>query len=182
MGVRVTTPARTILDLAPRLNDTRLSRAVNDLLHSRFLQPNTFAEFVQGARGRPGVVRLRPFVARAYSPTRSEFEDAFLVFAERYGLPEPEINRDVAGYEADVRYPAQKLIIELDSWEYHKDRRSFESNRDRDADLLDRTGDVTVRLTWERMTGKPASEAARLKRIIASRTPARDRTDDAAKS
>jgi hypothetical protein len=35
--------------------------------------------------------------------------------------------------------------------------------------VLDRRGIPTVRITWERMTGQPDAEAARLERILAAR-------------
>ena len=52
----------------------------------------------------------------------------------------------VAGYEVDAFFPAEKVIVELDSWEFHRDRSSFESDRDRDAATL-AAGCVTVRIT-----------------------------------
>jgi very-short-patch-repair endonuclease len=68
----------------------------------------------------------------------------------------------VAGQEVDALFPKEKVIIELDSWEFHQDRGSFESDRNRDADTL-AAGHLTVRITWGRMT---AREAVRLHAII----------------
>ena len=59
---------------------------------------------------------------------------------------------------------------ELDGWEFHSDRGSFESNRDRDAELLV-AGYPTVRITWERLEAAPAREAARLHAILRRRAP-----------
>ena len=53
------------------------------------------------------------------------------------------------------------MIVELDGWAFHRDRVSFESDRNRDADTL-AAGLVTVRITWERMTTEPQHEADRL--------------------
>ena len=63
------------------------------------------------------------------------------------------------------------MIVELDGAEFHLDRHAFESDRDRDADLL-AAGYVTVRITWERLTQQPAREAARLKTILDARARA----------
>ena len=52
----------------------------------------------------------------------------------------------VAGHEIDALWPEQKIIIELDSWDFHQDRASFESDRDRNADTLV-AGHLTVRIT-----------------------------------
>lgn len=58
--------------------------------------------------------------------------------------------------------------MELDSWEFHGDRRSFETDRERDARHLV-PGIVTVRLTWTRLHARPAQEAKRLHTILAAR-------------
>ena len=72
---------------------------------------------------------------------------------------------NVAGWEVDALFPAEKVIVELDGWEFHSSRESFESDRERDASTL-ADGCVTVRLTWERMHASAAREAARLQRIL----------------
>lgn len=50
------------------------------------------------------------------------------------------------------------MIIELDGWEFHQDRGSFESDRNRDADTL-AAGHLTVRITWGRMTARERAPA-----------------------
>ena len=113
---------------------------------------------------------LRPLVVTPTGPTRSEFEDRFLAFAREYGLPTPSMNARVAGYEVDALFPAHMVIVELDGYEYHQGRRSFERDRERDAVLL-AAGYVTIRITWERLTTQPEREAARLHQILTRRNP-----------
>jgi very-short-patch-repair endonuclease len=60
------------------------------------------------------------------------------------------------------------VIVELDGAEFHLDREVFESDRERDAALLE-AGYVTIRITWERLKGQPAREAARLRKILDAR-------------
>jgi very-short-patch-repair endonuclease len=71
----------------------------------------------------------------------------------------------VAGYEVDALFAAERLIVELDSWDFHSDREAFESDRDRDADTL-AADHETVRITWTRIEKRPAREAQRLNRIL----------------
>ena len=168
VGIRVTSPAWTIVDCAPRLTDRRLARVVNDALRSKRLKRWQLAEVMARRAHRPGVQRLRPFVDATDGPTRSEFEDAFLAFCERHDLPRPKVNTIVAGHEADAYFEAERLIVELDGWVFHSSRASFESDRDRDADSL-LQGIGTIRLTWERMIGKPEPEADRLHEILRMR-------------
>ena len=102
--------------------------------------------------------------------TRSMFEDAFLRFVRHFGLPTPQINVKIGGYLVDALFAAEKVIVELDGWEFHSDRRAFESDRERDAALL-ALGYVTIRITWARLTGLSEREADRLQQILADRQP-----------
>jgi very-short-patch-repair endonuclease len=131
----------------------------------------------QSRKVRAGLVTLipthlgkAPLIAavKGYQPTRSEFEGTFLAFCAQHDLPTPIVNRKANGHERDMMFPDHNLIVELDGWDYHRDRHSFESDRDRDADQLAH-GQPTVRITWERITETPAKEATRLQRILTSR-------------
>ena len=168
LGIRLTSPARTALDIAPSLGDRALARVVNEARLAGYLRPGDLGEVLDRCPTHRGAKRLRPFVEAPGGPTRSEFEDAFISFAERYGFPRPEINVRVAGYEVDALFRAERLIVELDGFEYHRDRRSFERDRDRDAATLV-AGFETVRVTWERLTVKADREAARLHAILRGR-------------
>jgi hypothetical protein len=163
-GIRVTTPARALLDCAPSL--TRLTRAVNDALRSPYMTLAQLADVVARNPTHAGAKPLLPFVASTTGLTRSDLEDLFLAFCKRYGLPVPLINTIVCGYEVDALFAAQRVIVELDSWDFHRDRQAFENDRNRDADLL-AAGFVVIRITWERLITRPADEAARLQQILA---------------
>jgi hypothetical protein len=166
LGLRVTSPARTVLDVAPRLTDKALARAVSQLRQSQHLRLADLAELLHRVQRHPARKRLLPFVERPTGPTRSEFEDAFIAFAERFGLPRPLVNTRVCGFEVDALFPAQRLIVELDGWDFHSSREAFMNDRDRDAELLVR-GYQTVRITWERLRDTPEREAKRLLAILA---------------
>ncbi len=161
-GIRTTSAARTLHDIAPGLSDRQLARAVNDALLSNLLGRSHLDEFVARLPGSP----LAAFVDTLAGLTRSQLEDDFLSFCQRYDLPRPQTNVIVAGYEVDAYFPKQRLIVELDSWRFHSSRTAFETDRNRDADHLS-DGIPTVRITHERITDAPGDEAARLARILA---------------
>ncbi|MGH2855886.1 MAG: type IV toxin-antitoxin system AbiEi family antitoxin domain-containing protein [Solirubrobacteraceae bacterium] len=165
LGIRVTSPARTLIDCAPAIDPSRLARLVNDALLSPYLTREQLAEACARSPAQTGGRLLTPFTTTTDGPTRSEFEDRFLAFCEHYGFPRPRVNTHVAGHEADALFPKERLIVELDGWRFHGDRRTYESDRDRDADRL-AAGYVTVRITWERLSGSPAREAKRLRVIL----------------
>jgi very-short-patch-repair endonuclease len=168
LGIRVTTPARTLLDCAPRLPEKARTRAVNDALLSRYLTQGALAEILDRLPSCPAARLLRPFVSDDGGPTRSDLEDAFLGFCERFGLPRPETNVPVAGYLVDAWFAQERLIVELDGYDFHRSRSSFEGDRNRDADTL-LAGLATVRVTWRRMRETPEAEATRLDRILRAR-------------
>jgi len=168
LGIHVTSPARTLLDVAAGLDDRALARAVNDLRISRHLRIDDLTELLERVHKHPGAARLQPIVGAPRGPTRSVFEDAFVAFAQRYDLPTPQVNVRVAGHEVDAVFVVERVIVELDGFEYHGDRGAFERDRDRDADTL-AAGFVTVRITWERLTRSADHEGRRLQAILRKR-------------
>jgi hypothetical protein len=164
-GVPTTTRARTLLDLAPSLDHTQLTRLVNDERREGRIRPGALEDMVTRNSLHPGAKLLRPFVEDPANPTDSEFEDAFRAFIATYDLPTPDINLDRQAGRADVYFPRHGLIVELDGWNYHNTREAFEADRERDAENL-RSGVPTVRLTRERFDNTPDREAARLKEIL----------------
>ncbi|MBV8987744.1 MAG: type IV toxin-antitoxin system AbiEi family antitoxin domain-containing protein [Solirubrobacterales bacterium] len=169
LGIRVTSPARTVLDCSPTLSDRSVRRAVNDARLSRYLRLPELADVIERFPRHPGAARLRGLLASPGGPTRSEFEDAFPAFCDCFSLPRPVMGARVAGYEVDALFPAQRVIVELDGWEYHSSRDAFERDRNRDAETL-ASGLVTVRITWQRLLVAPNREAERLHAILAGRS------------
>ncbi|HET8979787.1 MAG TPA: hypothetical protein VFN87_16630 [Solirubrobacteraceae bacterium] len=164
LGIRTTSPARTILDCAPRLKSRRI---ISDALYTPYLTQRQLADVRARFPQHPGARLLDPFL-EGYNPTRSPLEDDFLAFCQRHGLPRPLTNTIVAGHEVDALFPDQKLIVEIDSWRFHGDRLAFETDRARDADTL-AAGHRTLRITDRRMTSQGDAEAARLRQMLGIR-------------
>jgi hypothetical protein len=164
-GVKVTAPARTVLDLAPSLDPERLTRLVNDTRRNHHLGLDALHGVLDRNPYHPGTKLLRPFVDDRANPTASGLEDLFRAFIKTYGLPEPVINFNLRRKQPDAYFPEHNLIVELDSWKYHQDRQAFETDRERDAENL-RHGTPTIRITDRRLTTDPDREAARLTEIL----------------
>jgi very-short-patch-repair endonuclease len=84
-------------------------------------------------------------------------DDDFVVWAKRHGLPTPRINVKVNGKEVDALFPEERVIVELDSVEFHDDPISFRKDRRRDRGSAAH-GFVTVRLLKEDLTDEDAEE------------------------
>ncbi|MBV9606047.1 MAG: type IV toxin-antitoxin system AbiEi family antitoxin domain-containing protein [Solirubrobacterales bacterium] len=170
LGIRVTTPARTIFDISPRLTDKAFKRTVSNALHSPWLTEDQLAEAVVLHPILPGAKRAAALVGLPGTPTRSAWEDDFPTFCARHGLPTPVMGARVCGYIVDALFMAERVIVELDSREYHMNAIAFETDRERDAETLAH-GFVTLRMTWERMGQRPHREAKRLGAILAAHAP-----------
>ena len=166
-GIRVTTPLRTLIDLADVADDRSLARAMNEALLQKLVRQEEVAAALDGASGRRALRRLRALVERADTPTRSVLEDAVLAFVDRYALPRPTVNQRVAGFEVDMLWRAKQLIVELDGRAVHDRSQSFEDDRERDAELT-AAGFRVVRVTWQRLRDHPGREAERLGRLLTS--------------
>ncbi len=167
-GLRVTAPARTLLDLAPRLSARQLERATDDLRVAGLLRLERVGEVLERYRRHPGASALSRVLESPNGPTRSDWELAFIDFIKRYDLPMPLINAKVGPYEVDALFPAEKVIVELDSWKHHQTRTSFRKDRRRDGLTLS-WGYVTIRITWERLEDEPEREAKQLRLVLNQR-------------
>lgn len=155
-AVRTTNPVRTIVDIAPRRSDRQLNRLVQDARIAKHLNDTSLSRLLLRCP------RLRAVIDPTQNPTRSELEDDFIAWIIKHKLPMPRINAKLNGKEVDALYEAEKLIIELDHWRYHGNRRAFDGDHQRDSDH--RTlGFDTVRYTGEQLTD---DEAANLRRRL----------------
>ena len=167
-GLRVTTPARTLLDLAEILGDTELRRAIRQAEFAHLVNQDQLTRLLDAHPGRHGCKRLKEATAGGEAPTQNDFEDRFLELVERAGLPRPEINQRVEGAKVDFLWRAQRVIVESDGWEAHRGRIAFEDDRDRDQRLV-AAGWVVLRVTWRQLTGQPIRVATRLAAVLAAR-------------
>jgi len=145
-----------------------LTRRVNEALRAELLTRVDLADVVGRFPFHRGASLLRPHAQTDLNPTRSGFEDEFLAFCARFGLPTPRVNFTLHGFEVDAYFEDARLVVELDGWPFHNDREAFEDDRERDATMLLR-GIVTIRITRRRLRQQPEREAARLHSIIRSR-------------
>ena len=149
-GLRVTSPARTMLDNAARLNAKQLAHAINDLRLRDLLSIDQLADVIARNPTHEAVTLLQPHLEFAQpEPTRSPLEDRFLPLLRKHNLPTPRINVHVAGYRVDAHFHEHRLIVELDGWKRHRTKERFLEDRRQDFAILAVTGIPTVRLPYE---------------------------------
>jgi very-short-patch-repair endonuclease len=168
--IPATTPARTLADLAAGLSLRHLEAAFEEGLRSGVLGPEALREQLGRNRRRRGTRLLHLLVAlepEQIARTRSALEARFLRLCRSEGLPMPEVNAYVGGYEVDASWPGTNVIVELDSWAYHGSRAAFERDRAKWADLTTQ-GFQVIPVTHRRLTRERASLAAMLRRLLAA--------------
>jgi very-short-patch-repair endonuclease len=171
-GLRVTTPARTLLDLAAVVRPAPLERALADALARNLVSERQITDQLTRNPGRPGTPTLRAAAGLDGGPalTRSEAERRLLALIRAADLPIPHTNARVCRYEVDFLWPEHRLVVEVDGYAFHSHRRAFERDRERDAALA-ATGYLVIRVTWRQLTANPAAVTARIASALASRAP-----------
>ena len=152
-GLPVTSPARTLLDLAPLLTARQLERAYDQALVHHLTRPAHITELLKRSRGHPGHGRLTQIHHRERTTaglTRSEAEELFLRLIRQARLPEPEVNAKLHGFEVDFLWRPQHVIVEIDGYRFHSTRSAFERDHHRDATLTAH-GYTTLRFTWRQL-------------------------------
>ena len=168
--IPTTSLPRTLLDLASLIPLDAVVRALEEAERRRLIDTRPIYELLTRANGHPGGSALQRALS-VYDPqaarTKSELERSFLALIANAGLPRPTLNTLVAGYEVDALWREQRLIVELDGYEYHRSRKAFERDRKRDAALLT-TGHRTLRVTGLRLAAEPQAIVAEVAALVTS--------------
>jgi very-short-patch-repair endonuclease len=176
-GIPVTTPARTLLDLAGVLGEHALRRVVRQALGERRVTIAQLRDVLTRANGHRGAGPLARLVADGPAPTRSELEDALLDLVRRAGLPEPQVNAELVldgrRLIPDLRWPRQRLVVEADGAAWHDNRVARAADAERQA-LLEAHGERVLRVTWQQTTRQPRQTLARIRAALADGTAPRD--------
>jgi Protein of unknown function (DUF559) len=90
--------------------------------------------------------------------TKSTLEELMLAICDDHGLDRPLVNAWVEGLEVDFYWPAERLVVEADSYKYHRTRHAFERDRERDA-ILARAGYRALRFSDRQLSDEPATVA-----------------------
>jgi len=170
-GIPVTTPARTLLDLAAVLDRHQLERAMSEAEVLRLTGALSLEELLARHPRRRCAATLHTLLDAGHSGvSRSELEDRFLRFLSLSSLPLPELNvpMQVNGdwIESDCVWRPQRVIVELDGHATHGTRAAFERDRKRDR-ALQANGWRVVRVTWRQLRDSPEAIAGDLRALLA---------------
>jgi hypothetical protein len=173
-GLPVTSPLRTLLDLAASEPLAAFERALGEAQVLNLLRGGHALERLrERSRGRRGAAAIDAALGGTGAlPTRSELERLLLAIVDAAGLPRPLTNVLVHGVEVDAYWPQARVIVETDGWSTHSHRTAFERDRARDAALA-ALGFVVLRFTWRQLARERLAVAARLAAVLNAPGPAR---------
>lgn len=155
-GVPVLSPARTIVDLSSRLDVAGLGRLVDEGLRRGVLSLSALDRVVRRLPGiAPGrspkkIAQVLADRVPGYGPSGSDLEQWVFDILVGAGLPAPvRQHKVVVGsmtYYIDLAYPTKLVAIEVDGFEFHRERTTFDADRARQNDLV-RAGWTILRFT-----------------------------------
>jgi predicted transcriptional regulator of viral defense system len=132
-GIPITTPARTLVDLAQTLTPHQLANVIHEAAFRNRFDEDRTRQAMERARGRDLTALHAALQAHASGSagTRSVLEDRFL---EQWTGPEPRVNTTVNGIEVDLYWPEQDIVVEIDG-PGHTRPRTRAQDEDRDGRL-----------------------------------------------
>jgi hypothetical protein len=165
-GIPVTTPARTLVDLAAVVSLEELARAVHQagVLHNT--EPDHVEAVLQRRPNAKGAADLRRILWGDGERTLSHLERAFIKLLKANSLPLPQTNRLAGGRLVDCRWPEHRLTVELDSYRFHRSRHAFEQDRKRERQAYAR-GDQFRRYTYGDIVEHPGAALTELRAVLA---------------
>jgi very-short-patch-repair endonuclease len=166
-GIARSSVARTLLDLAEEVDEDRLRGLWEEADRLKLLRIRAVERVCERGRGRRGLQPIRLLLAEARAPTttRSPLEDRFAAFRHQHRLPQPLTNVHLLGHEVDCLWPGARLVVELDSWEFHAGPAAFRRDRARDSERLV-AGYRTVRVTHDRLDREATTLLAELRALL----------------
>jgi hypothetical protein len=165
----VTSPARTLLDLADVLTPRQLAKVLDEALATRIVTMQQIEELLTRAgTGRLGAPILKALLndrARGRGPSGSRDEDRMYELIIASGLPIPQRNAPVGVYRLDFLWPHHHVALEVDGYPWHTTKTAFERDHRKDA-AMKSTGIDLTRVTPDQITEEPLAIIAGLAKAL----------------
>lgn len=174
----VTTPVRTILDLAAVLPPNLLASCLDQAVRMKLTTYESTADLLEAIarKGKPGVRKLRAVLKPRLGGvfvSESQLESRLFQVITEGGLPLPATQyrpkwlRKVNG-RVDLAYRDERVVVEGDSQRWHGTPEAFQLDRTRD-NLAQISGWIILRFTWDDITKRPAYVVATIERALSAR-------------
>ncbi len=180
-GIRVTSVARTILDLAAVVSPRTLERTLDEALRKQMVTLKGLRYCIErnGRRGRGGIAHLEVLMAERYRQHApdSPLETDVAALVRESGLPTAVtrhrvIEGDFVIAEVDLAWPREKVAVQVHGSGFHRQPRTWENDQ-RIENQLQLHGWVVVKVTAQMLTEAPEEVVALIARALGRRWDSR---------
>jgi very-short-patch-repair endonuclease len=176
-AIPVTTPARTMIDLAGLVSRETLEEALDEAIRRNRKSPAQLRWVLSrtSLRGRRGIGTLRTLLdarRRSADVPASPLETKLLHAMMRAGLPKPELQHEVRDSRSlvavvDFAFPALKIAIEADGYRWHSGRVRWQRDLSR-RNKLTALGWRVIHVTWSDLEANADQIVESVRRVMTS--------------
>jgi hypothetical protein len=167
LGIPITTVARTIVDVAADLTPEALARVCHEAGVRYRTTPAQVEAVLRRRPNSPGAPKLRKVIHGDVNVALSKLESGFLRLLRQLGLPLPITNKVASARRVDCRWSQYELTVELDSYQFHNSRHSWEQDRRREREAYARGDRHLRRYTWADVFEDPRLMLKELRGLLA---------------
>lgn len=148
-SLRITSPARALLDFADSANPRQLEWAINEAQVGQLVTTDELNAILRRAPGRRGAALMRRVLALHDGPHEllSDGEHVLHAALRKARMTGYETNAVVHGKKVDFYFHSEGLVIEVDSGRYHGTPAASNRDHRKDAFLRSRRLEV-IRYSW----------------------------------
>ena len=188
-GLRVTTPVRTLVDLAKIFGPRRLEHVVEHSLVTGKVDIEDFLDLVTALsrKGKRGMKKLHIITSERLLGTAvsdTELENVLYQLIDDSGLPRPTRQFHAPWLKplngrVDFAYVTEEIVIKADSRRWHLTFDAFEVDKIRD-NAAQISGWIVLRITWRMIQEVPSEvvrtirEALEVRGAVMSQAPSRE--------
>ena len=164
-GIPITTPARTLIDLAGQLDYHTLRRTVREAQRQLVTIPQIL-QTLDRLGPRPGIANLTKILATGHAPTRSELEDAVLDLLLNAGFQHPA-RQPPTQHQRPQADPRLQMATTTPGHRgrrraWHDNRLTREDDAEKQA-ILEAHGERVIRITWAQAIAHRTQTLTRIK-------------------
>ena len=171
LGMRVTTVARTVVDLARTSSFRSAVVTADSALRGDLTTKAALLSVCAACSGWPGIRQARRAVDFSDPRAESVLESCARVLFEEHGIESPDLQTTITGpdfrYSVDFCWPRQRVIAEADGEIKYSDPRRAIRQLERDQQLRD-LGYTVIHFTWRELFQDPAAVIARIRKALAA--------------
>jgi len=152
--------SRSIIDALRLAPDNVGESILDEVLRRGWISSTELAHWCERLRAHRGLPTLRARLADAQSGTLAESERHLMRLMKRAGLKGWMFNAEIRSASdellgiGDCVNFTLRIVVEVDGWAWHTDRKRFQRDRDRQNALV-QAGWTVLRFTWRDLVDRP---------------------------